>query len=151
MQLFNMIKIKYFFAGLLLLLAFNVFADEITYEMYFAKVENVKPADQIQEFGCSDKVYAIINLKGGVASSKVKSQLQWITPNGKVQEQTDMTFYVNGVGDSRAWAWLQLHGPSAILGFLDDSSGMQKYLGDWDIRLLVDGKVVIKGQFNMLC
>ena len=103
-----------------------------------------------EQFGCSSQIYSIINTSN--LAEPTKATVIWRNPSGQIQEQTPIR--LNPVeGKAHAWAWLKLHKASgaALLSFIDDSIGMDEFIGDWIIELNIENKKVAKASFNVLC
>ncbi len=106
---------------------------------------------QQERFDCSSQIYSIINASN-LADEPVEATVIWRNPAGEIQEQTPVSLFPVE-GKAFGWAWLKLHKATgaALLSFIDDSIGMDEFIGDWDIELRIDSQKVASGTFNVLC
>lgn len=110
------------------------------------------PLDQpATEFTCGDKIYAVIEVSG-LPRDMHKLDAVWRDPRGKDREHTEYEFIVSN-DDERIWVWLKLHRSTeaALVSFMNPSAGMDEFIGEWEITLLVDGKPIGKQSFTVLC
>ena len=103
------------------------------------------------QFDCSDQIYTII-IATNLADKPIEATLIWKNPAAEIQEKTPVNLYPVE-GKAQGWAWLKLHKTTgaAMLSFLDDSMGMEDFIGDWQIELLINNNRVAKSTFNVLC
>ncbi len=104
-----------------------------------------------QSFNCSDQIYSIISASN-LSDEPVQANIIWRNPAGQIQEQTPVNLFPVE-GNAFGWAWLKLHKATgaALLSFVDDSIGMDDFIGDWHIELHIDNRKVASGNFNVLC
>ncbi len=103
------------------------------------------------EFGCSDRIYAVIKANG-LAKKQHLLEAIWRDPHGKDREHTRYPFVVRH-DQERIWVWLKLHRPSeaALVQFMNPSAGMDEFVGEWRIKVLVDGQLIDQKNFNVIC
>ena len=103
------------------------------------------------QFDCSNQIYAIVNAKN-LDDQPVQATVVWKNPAGDIQEKTPVNLYPVE-GKALGWAWIKLHKSTgaSLLSFMDDSIGMDEFIGDWQIELLIDDKKVTDNSFNVLC
>ena len=103
------------------------------------------------QFDCSDQIYTIINASH-LIDKPIEATIVWKNPAEEIQEKTPVNLFPVD-GKALGWAWLKLHKTTgaAMLSFLDDSMGMENFIGDWQIELLINNKKVLKRSFNVLC
>ncbi len=113
--------------------------------------DGVPLAEPATEFGCSDRIYAVVTAKG---LSKTQHELEavWRDPHGKERERTRYPFLVR-YDEERLWVWLKLHRSpdAALVQFMNPSAGMDEFVGDWNIKFFVDGKLVDQRDFRVIC
>ncbi len=117
-----------------------------------AKALNGVPADApASEFGCSDKIYAVISADG-LAKTQHTLEAVWRDPHGKDREHTRYPFVVR-FDHERIWVWLKLHRPpeAALTQFMNPSAGMDEFVGEWRIKILVDGQLIDQQTFKVVC
>lgn len=107
-----------------------------------------KPREQ---FSCSDKIYAVLELNG-LDKGRYQLDAVWRGPRGKDQEHTKYPFTVVRKKE-RIWVWLKLHRDSAaaLVQFANPSAGMDEFIGQWQLRLMLNGKPLATKKFNVLC
>lgn len=131
------------------------FAADPDYRTYLtSESSNEIPLNEAQQyFDCSDTVYAVVeinNLRPGT------HQLEtiWRDPEGRKRETTRHPFHTAG-GVARVWSWLRLHGPGGIAASVgrafDPSLGMEEFIGEWTVRIAVDGEKIAVLKFEVLC
>ena len=136
--------------GLLLSLSVQAAASYKVYLTNQAKdgVPLNRPGDN---FGCSDTIYAVIELKD-VSPEKHELEAFWRDPAGKDRERTRYPFWVRRDRE-RIWVWLKLHSPpeSALVQWANPSAGMEEFIGEWEIRLFIDGQQIERKKFEVIC
>ena len=139
--------------GLFSLAAFSQTDVEPSYSFSFSsKQQNGLPLlTNETQFDCSNQIYAIVNASN-LPDEPINSTIIWRNPANEIQEKTPVTLYPVD-GKAFGWAWLKLHKTTgaALLSFIDDSIGMDEFIGDWQIELLVNNERVVKQSFNVLC
>ena len=113
--------------------------------------DGVPTGEPNSEFGCSDRIFAVIDAKG-LSKSKHVLEAIWRDPHGKDREHTRYPFVVR-FEQERIWVWLKLNrSPEAALTqFINPSAGMDEFVGEWHIKFLVDGRQVDEKIFNVIC
>lgn len=103
------------------------------------------------EFTCSDTIYALIQTRG-LPEGTHDIEIHWIDPLGERQELTRFSAYTSG-DDTLLWGWLRLHAPedSGLVRAFDPSHGMRTFIGQWTVRIYIDGKQVDTRRFDVLC
>lgn len=103
------------------------------------------------QFDCSDQIFAIISARD-LADKPVEVTVVWKNPAAEIQETTPVNLFPVE-GKALGWAWLKLHKPNgaAMLSFLDNSIGMDGFIGDWRVEVLIDNDRVARQTFNVLC
>ena len=113
--------------------------------------EGVPLNEPATEFSCSDKIYAVIELTG-LPRDTHKLEAIWRDPHGKDREHTEYEFIVNN-DKERIWVWLKLHRSSeaALVSFMNPSAGMDEFIGEWELTLAINDKLIDKRSFSVLC
>lgn len=103
------------------------------------------------DFSCTDTIYAVIEISN---LDKTKHQLDatWRDPSGRDRERTRYPFWVRR-DKERIWVWLKLHSSpeAALVRWANPSAGMEEFIGEWELDLLVDGNSIGKQTFKVLC
>jgi len=139
------------------LLGYNVAAKgKQTFEAYLtAEAKNNTPGLTRQDqFECADKIYVVID---AVAPGEKKSiehllVVNWFNPGDRLEQKTRFTFSSYGKG-RQVWAWLKLSGStgSSIGQIFDPSYGMDKFIGKWRVKIVIDNKKLATLPFDVLC
>lgn len=117
-----------------------------------AKTRDGVPADESSsEFGCSDRIYAVIQANG-LAKSQHLLEAIWRDPHGKDREHTRYPFVVR-YDQERIWVWLKLHRSpeAALVQFMNPSAGMDEFVGEWQVKVLIDGQLIEHKKFTVIC
>ncbi|MDH3637222.1 MAG: hypothetical protein OES09_01995 [Gammaproteobacteria bacterium] len=113
--------------------------------------QGVPLARPATEFGCTDTIYAVLEIHG-LEKTEHSLNAVWRDPHGVERERTQYPFRVRGDRE-RIWVWLKLHRSqgAALVQFVDPSAGMGEFVGNWQIQLFIDGKSLAKQDFTVLC
>lgn len=103
------------------------------------------------EFTCSDTIYVLIEARG-LTQGTHDVEIHWIDPVGERQELTRFGAYTSG-DETLLWGWLRLHAPenSGLARAFDPSHGMRDFIGQWTVRIFIDGRQVSSSRFDVLC
>lgn len=128
-------------------------AEDNTHDLFFT-LENERQLpsnERISEFDCSDKVYAVMNLKG-IELGKHQLAVLWYAPNEEVREHTKFEIFVR-TPEVRQWAWLKLHRAfgASMLQLLNPAAGMEEFIGDWKVEVKIDNKLIVSKGFKVIC
>lgn len=102
---------------------------------------------ETDQFNCRNKVYIDFIFDAEKGSNHLLEAF-WIGPDGKQKEYTRY----ESIGN-RAWLWLKLH-PSfggGLLSGIDPSAGMSDFIGKWKVKIYLDGKLLEKRFFYVVC
>ncbi len=123
------------------------------YEVYLTAAvdQGVPLAQPATEFGCSDAIYAVAELRG-LPKTQHTLDAVWRDPQGTERERTSFPFFVRADRE-RVWVWLKLHRSpeAALIQFVDPGAGMGEFIGTWEVQLFVDGESISKETFSVLC
>jgi len=121
--------------------------------IYFTATESNGVPDDVGsvDFSCSDKIYTVVEFQD-LSRERHEIEVIWRDPNGKTREHTRYPF-VAIHETQRVWAWLRLHRPTGanVLSVIDSAAGMQEFIGEWSVKVIVDDRLVGKDRFNVLC
>ena len=110
------------------------------------KVEN--------KFDCLDKIYSVTQARF-LALGKHSVEFRWVNPHGEAQEITKYDFFVNtsNANGVDLWAWLKLsRGQGAgLFQWLDPATGLEEFIGEWTVELLIDGEKLAQNNFIVNC
>ena len=107
--------------------------------------------ERFTQFDCSDKIFTVVELNE-FAKGKHQVAVRWIDPHDTTRENTRYPFNVHHQ-ETRIWAWLSLsRGVGAgMMQWIDPSAGMEDFIGPWTVEVLVDGKKIGGGNFEVSC
>lgn len=113
--------------------------------------DGVPSAEPGSEFGCGDRIYAVIQATG-LAKSQHLLEAIWRDPQGKDREHTRYPFVVR-YDQERIWVWLKLHRPpeAALVQFMNPSAGMDEFVGEWRVKVSIDGRLIDQQIFHVIC
>ncbi|MEK7578419.1 MAG: hypothetical protein AAB456_01740 [Patescibacteria group bacterium] len=95
------------------------------------------------QFDCREKVYVDFTFDAEEGSNHIV-EFFWIGPNGK--QQTYAEYKVLG---NRVWPWIEIYRPSFGDRLLEiDSSD---YIGEWKVRVRINGELVSQKNFYVAC
>ncbi len=105
----------------------------------------------IQEFDCSEKIYVVGNFDK-LGDGEHTAEVYWINPSGKRQDYAAHKFLGGGYKQN-VWFWLKLHRGTGGMLFsrIDNSAGMEEFIGKWAVRFYVDKKLVDIKTFFVAC
>ena len=102
-------------------------------------------------FSCSDRIYAMVTIEDLPKGSQVVV-FDWVDPSGRQREHTVHRFRHSG-HRQQMWAWLTLHPPRGAIAvrLFNPSFGMQEFIGKWTVKVSLNGKLLGKAEFEVLC
>ncbi|KAA3627491.1 MAG: hypothetical protein DWQ08_07685 [Proteobacteria bacterium] len=148
-------RLTRFFGGVLatvtMLVAGALLAAEVS-TSFSSKISGDIPVKTEEtEFTCSDTIYALLETRG-LAVGVHDVEIHWFDPRGERQELTKFSAHVAG-DDTIIWGWLRLHAPegAGLVRTFDPSMGMRSFIGQWKVKVFIDGKQVDTARFDVLC
>ena len=102
-------------------------------------------------FNCTDKVYLVAELRG-LPNGKHVFTVLWRDPNDDLSEKTEYDFNVTQA-ESKLWAWLKLSRArgAGMLTWINPAAGLEEFIGEWSVEVLVNQKRVSKESFTVVC
>ena len=105
-------------------------------------------------FDCSDKIFTITEIRF-LTEGKHTAEFRWINPQGHSQEITKYKFLVNSSNQTgvNLWAWIKLsRGKGAgLFQWLDPATGLEEFIGEWTVELMIDGQELAENTFQINC
>jgi len=138
--------------GLFLIPTMGVNAAEISWFVTNKVDSNNRPIPTTDIFfSCSDKIYATVTIEDLPKELQVIA-VDWLDPGGRQREHAKQTFRHLGYRQQMR-AWLTLHPPRGAIAvrLLNPSFGMQEFIGMWTVRVYINGKLLGKAEFEVLC
>lgn len=111
------------------------------------------PSDEAKEnFDCTDKIYAVTELQG-FDKGKYTVEFRWLDPEGGTRERTQYDFFVRDQPTTKLWAWLVLHRAkgASMVQWINPAAGLEEFIGQWRLELLINGKELKQGEFEVSC
>lgn len=111
------------------------------------------PLEESKEnFDCLDKIYAVTELSH-LKSGKHAIEFKWVDPSGVAREHTNYDFYISDKPSIKLWAWLELSRAqgASMMQWLNPAAGLEEFIGQWELELLVDDKTIQQGKFEVSC
>jgi len=123
-----------------------------TLEFNLADKHGAPNKQALSKFDCLDKIYAVTDVKN-MPKGKHLVEYRWINPHGETQETTRYNFHVKDSAVTNLWSWLQLsRGKGAgLFQWLDPSTGLEEFIGEWRVDLFVNGKELQRANFEVNC
>ncbi len=103
-------------------------------------------------FDCSDKIYSVTEVSGLSKGRHVVS-FEWIDPSSDLRENTTYDFYVRDEASTKLWAWLELSRASGagMLQWLNPAAGLEEFIGQWDVNIIINDKKYKSSSFEVSC
>lgn len=111
------------------------------------------PLDEKQEsFDCLDKIYSVTELTK-FSKGKHNVEFKWIEPSGSTRERTVYDFWIRDKPSTKLWAWIEFSRArgAGMIQWLNPAAGLEEFIGNWKLELLIDGKKVNSGNFDVSC
>ena len=123
-----------------------------TLEFNLADKHGAPDKQALSKFDCLDKIYAVTDIKN-MPKGKHTIEYRWMNPHGETQETTRYNFHVKEATVTNLWSWLQLsRGRGAgLFQWLDPSTGLEEFIGEWRVELFVNGKELQRATFEVNC
>lgn len=103
-------------------------------------------------FDCSDKIYSVTEVSG-LAKGKHIIAFEWVDPSSDVRERTEYDFFVREEPTTKLWAWLELSRATgaSMLQWFNPAAGLEEFIGEWDVNILIDDKKYNTSKFDISC
>ena len=123
-----------------------------TLEFNLADKHGAPNKQALSKFDCLDKIYAVTDVKN-MPKGKHAIEYRWMNPHGETQETTRYNFHVKEAAVTNLWSWLKLsRGKGAgLFQWLDPSTGLEEFIGEWTVELFVNGKELQRASFEVNC
>ena len=110
--------------------------------------ENTQPHSS---FSCDQKIFAVISLHN-YPRVVHNITINWLDPHDQQRESTSIpTFPTKPL--TYTWASLALHrdGTAGMLQWINPAAGMEEFIGEWKVEVLIDDKPVETKKFTVVC
>jgi|GEM_PF-1118132 len=111
----------------------------------------IEPANKDRKFDCSDVIYLFVE---SASTNALGAELKaiWTDPAGK-DRVTARREFQRGEGGYWSWSGLQLNRPAgaSIMRLVDPAAGMDAFIGEWTVRVVVNDRNITTLTFDVLC
>ena len=106
----------------------------------------------LNEFDCSDKVYAVMNLEQIEPGKRHHLAFFWYSPDEELRELTEFPIFTRN-SNVKQWAWLKLHRAfgASMLQLLNPAAGMEEFIGDWRVEVKINNELIANKTFKVIC
>lgn len=107
--------------------------------------------EAMDDFDCSDKIYAVVELND-YPKGRHELSVLWIDPASTSRENTQYPFHVINQ-NTKLWAWLSLSRArgAGMLQWLNPAAGLEEFIGPWTIQVRIDNKKISELKFEVSC
>lgn len=117
----------------------------------FSKKFNAEETQPQSIFDCDQKIVAVLLLKNYPVQLH-DIVVKWMDPYGKERESTDIPTYTSK--DSiYTWSSLSLHRDvtAGMLQWINPAAGMEEFIGEWQVKVMIGDKLIQSGKFTVVC
>ena len=102
-------------------------------------------------FDCSDKIYTVLELDD-FSVGRHQLSVTWRDPETNTREKTSYPFSYRGK-KIRLWSWLTLSRGTgaAMFQWIDPAAGLEEFIGEWNVEVRVNDKLLKRDQFQVNC
>lgn len=107
--------------------------------------------EEKQNFGCSDKIFTVIELKY-LPKTQYDLAIVWRDPTNTERERTEYPFTV-ARDETRLWSWLSLSRATgaAMIQWVNPAAGLEEFIGPWTVEVRINNKKVSTKHFDVIC
>lgn len=108
--------------------------------------------ETVKSFDCLDRIYAVTELSY-FKKGEYTIEFHWVDPDGNTRETTKYDFLMRKEPKTELWGWLELSRAkgAGMIQWLNPAAGLEEFIGFWTVELVLNGKTINKGQFEVLC
>jgi len=124
---------------------------EASYEVYLTNFFDNENSIKQESFSCEDKIFAVIEFKH-FPEKLQQIEVKWEDPHGELREHNQFPYFTTGE-TAYAWSSLQLHRSvgAGMLQWINPAAGMEEFIGNWTVSVMVKDKFDEKITFEVLC
>ena len=105
-------------------------------------------------FDCVGTIHAVV--KFGSSNLSFRNQalvITWINPDGEEELSTSRLKYAEQGSEAFRWAGITLSRPQAgnLFSLIDPLAGMERFIGEWKVRVKVNRKSIGEKAFVVQC
>lgn len=118
--------------------------------MLSTKFEDENTQSQ-SSFNCDQKVFAVVTLHNYQKKTH-NITVNWLDPHDKKRESTQIPVYpIKPI--TYTWASLALHrdATAGMLQWINPAAGMEEFIGEWQVKVLIDNELVESKKFTVVC
>lgn len=107
--------------------------------------------EEKQNFGCSDKIFTVIELKH-LPKTEYDLAIVWKDPSNTERERTEYKFTV-ARDETRLWSWLSLSRATgaAMIQWVNPAAGLEEFIGPWTVEVRINNKKISTKHFDVIC
>lgn len=107
--------------------------------------------DDRTSFGCSDKIFTVIELSY-LPKSTYDLAIVWIDPSNTERERTEYPFDVV-TDQTRLWSWLRLSPAkgAAMIQWINPAAGLEEFVGPWTVEVRINNQKIASKNFEVIC
>ncbi len=107
--------------------------------------------DPATKFDCFERIWAVFSVTD-LDAGKQRLVIHWQSPNDELLKSRQVTRRIRSA-DETVWisSFLALEGSSGLASILDLSAGYEPYIGRWKASLMLNGREIAAGNFQVLC
>jgi len=105
-------------------------------------------------FNCVGSIYGVVEFsKFDHELRNKKLTIEWVNPDRNVELSSHRLTYQEQGSKAFRWGGMTLSRPTAgsIFSAFDPIAGMERFIGPWRVRVLIDNKVVVDEGFEVRC
>jgi len=102
-------------------------------------------------FDCDQKIFAVLLLQNYPEKTH-NIFIKWIDPYEQERESTEIPTYTSKA-DVYTWSSLSLHRDvtAGMLQWINPAAGMEEFIGEWKVKVMIDDKLIVTEKFTVVC
>lgn len=112
-------------------------------EFYFSDyIDDIPEQSEQGAFDCVGGIYAVLKFPASDHNLRnMKMVVEWINPAGDLELTDEQAKYAEQNGTAYRWGGMILKRPQGggLFSLLDHSAGMERFIGKWQVNVILDG------------
>lgn len=112
-------------------------------EFYFSDhITDIPRNESRAVFDCVGAIYAVLKFPASDRRLRnMQMHTEWVNPQGEVELLDERAQYAEQNGIAYRWGGIILRRPQGggLFSLLDHSAGMERFIGEWQVNLILDG------------
>ncbi len=111
----------------------------------------VEPRNLRDKFDCGERIYGVFRLSN-LENGERHIATQWKSPGGKVERTNKRRIRISS-DDQFVFlsAFIEFASANSLSSIIDPASGIEPYIGQWTVDVIVDKNRIKSGHFQVLC